>query len=169
MRLDKFNNPIFSETDVFNILYKGNTSVLSQLLVDINTELVNLANIAEIQFKDLPNYENYLSTSEFDNSCQQQWFIPDFYKTFDIKTFCLDKCNSVNEQSRVIEELTEFNRLGMEKLLQWCKYFVDVCTENNILWGVGRGSSCASYVLYLIGIHRINSIKYNLDWKEFLR
>ena len=35
--------------------------------------------------------------------------------------------------------------------------------------GVGRGSSVASYILYLIGVHRIDSIKYNLDWKEFLR
>ena len=57
----------------------------------------------------------------------------------------------------------------MIDLLRWCKYFVDTCTNNDILWGVGRGSSVASYILYLIGVHRINSIKYNLDWKEFLR
>ena len=42
-------------------------------------------------------------------------------------------------------------------------------SENDIVWGVGRGSSVASYVLYLIGVHRIDSIKYNLDWREFLR
>jgi DNA polymerase III alpha subunit len=37
------------------------------------------------------------------------------------------------------------------------------------VWGVGRGSSVASYVLFLIGVHRIDSMKYNLDYKEFLR
>jgi len=41
--------------------------------------------------------------------------------------------------------------------------------ENGIVWGVGRGASVASYVLYLIGVHRINSIQYGLDWREFLR
>jgi len=49
------------------------------------------------------------------------------------------------------------------------KYFVDTMQANNVVWGVGRGSSVASYVLYLIGVHKIDSIKYNLDWQEFLR
>jgi DNA polymerase III alpha subunit len=41
--------------------------------------------------------------------------------------------------------------------------------KNKIVWGVGRGSSVASYVLFLIGIHKVNSLKYNLDIKEFLK
>jgi DNA polymerase III alpha subunit len=57
----------------------------------------------------------------------------------------------------------------MINLLRWMKYFVDTCTEYDIVWGVGRGSSVASYVLYLIGVHSIDPIKYNLDWQEFLR
>lgn len=54
-------------------------------------------------------------------------------------------------------------------LLRYMIYLVDYMRENKIVWGVGRGSSVASYVLYLIGIHKINSIHYDLDWKEFLR
>jgi DNA polymerase III alpha subunit len=57
----------------------------------------------------------------------------------------------------------------MLDLLRWLKYFVDTAKQRNIIWGVGRGSSVASYVLYLIGVHKIDSIKYKLDWKEFLR
>jgi DNA polymerase III alpha subunit len=41
--------------------------------------------------------------------------------------------------------------------------------KHNIVWGVGRGSSVASYVLYLIGVHKINSMYYDLDIEEFLR
>jgi DNA polymerase III alpha subunit len=48
-------------------------------------------------------------------------------------------------------------------------YLVDFMRENKIVWGVGRGSSVASYVLYLIGVHKIDSIQYDLDWTEFLR
>ena len=41
--------------------------------------------------------------------------------------------------------------------------------QNHIIWGVGRGSSVASYVLYKLGVHRIDSLYYNLDIGEFLR
>jgi DNA polymerase III alpha subunit len=44
-----------------------------------------------------------------------------------------------------------------------------VMTENHVIWGVGRGSSVASYVLYLLGVHRIDSMFYDLDVSEFLR
>jgi DNA polymerase-3 subunit alpha len=57
----------------------------------------------------------------------------------------------------------------MLDLLRWLKYFVDTARSNNIVWGVGRGSSVSSYVLFLIGVHKIDPIKYNLDWREFLR
>jgi len=48
-------------------------------------------------------------------------------------------------------------------------YIVDMMRKNNLVWGVGRGSSVASYVLYLIGIHKIDSLKYNLNIEEFLK
>jgi DNA polymerase III alpha subunit len=49
------------------------------------------------------------------------------------------------------------------------KYLVDTLRKNNVVWGVGRGSSVASYILYLIGVHKVDSIKYNLDINEFLK
>ena len=67
------------------------------------------------------------------------------------------------------EELAEFKKRNMYPLLQFLVYLVDFMRENNIVWGVGRGSSVASYVLYAIGIHKINPIQYGLDWREFLR
>jgi len=57
----------------------------------------------------------------------------------------------------------------MLPMLQFLVYMVDQLKHNNILWGVGRGSSVSSYILYLIGVHKIDSVKYNLDYKEFLR
>ena len=57
----------------------------------------------------------------------------------------------------------------MYPVLRFLVYFTDTLRDKNIVWGVGRGSSVASYVLYLIGVHRINSIRYNLDITEFLK
>jgi len=41
--------------------------------------------------------------------------------------------------------------------------------NNHVIWGVGRGSSVASYVLYKLGVHRIDSLFYDLSVDEFLR
>ena len=57
----------------------------------------------------------------------------------------------------------------MIELLHFMKYLVDTLRKNNVVWGVGRGSSVASYILYLIGVHKVDSIKYNLDINEFLK
>jgi len=54
-------------------------------------------------------------------------------------------------------------------LLKFLRYMVQVMRDNNIVWGVGRGSSVASYVLYLIGVHKIDSLYYDLDVTDFLR
>jgi DNA polymerase III alpha subunit len=80
-----------------------------------------------------------------------------------------EQCTTEKERARVDEELLLFIQHGMFDLLFYLKYLVDTMRENKIVWGVGRGSSVASYVLYLIGVHRIDSIKYDLDIKEFLK
>ena len=73
------------------------------------------------------------------------------------------------EYSRICDEFEEFKKRDMLSLLKYMIYLVDFMKENSIVWGVGRGSSVASYILYLIGVHRINSIQFDLDWREFLR
>ena len=86
----------------------------------------------------------------------------------DIEGFLVNACPKQNYQ-RLIEELQEFRARNMLPLLRTLKYVVDTLRKHNIVWGVGRGSSVASYVLYLLGVHKIDSIKYGLDWQEFLR
>jgi DNA polymerase III alpha subunit len=96
------------------------------------------------------------------------WFIPDEYKDMDIENFLIDQCPTENHE-RLILELTLFRKYDMIIVLKAIKYLVDIMRSNNILWGVGRGSSVASYALYLIGIHKIDPIKYNLSINEFFK
>jgi DNA polymerase III alpha subunit len=106
----------------------------------------------------------------FDGVCQSEWFMPDEYKALDVVAHLYSLCEGDDEHfHRVNEELAEFQRREMFDLLRYMIYLVDFMRENDIVWGVGRGSSVASYVLYLIGVHRIDSVKYDLDWREFLR
>jgi len=62
-----------------------------------------------------------------------------------------------------------YKKYNMLDVLKFLKYLVDFMQQENLVFGVGRGSSVASYVLFLLGVHRIDSIKYNLDITEFLK
>ena len=81
----------------------------------------------------------------------------------------LGLCSTQQELQRCGQELLLFQERNLFDLLKYLKYLVDVMRDNNIIWGVGRGSSVSSYVLYLLGVHKINSMYYDLDPLEFLR
>lgn len=98
------------------------------------------------------------------------WNMPDDYRSLDIENHIADRHNLTKEQwSRVDLELNEFKQRKLTDLLRFLVYFIDTVRTNNVIYGVGRGSSIASYVLYLLKVHRIDSFKYNLDIKEFLK
>ena len=146
---------------------------INNIFVDLSDEELEKFNKSAEQF-GTPKLNKYypldLSKEEFDNALQNDWLMPEEYKTLDIEKWIIDQCPPWDpESTRVKEELIAFKERNMLNLLRWIKYFVDTCRANNVVWGVGRGSSVASYVLYLIGVHKIDSIKYNLDWREFLR
>jgi DNA polymerase III alpha subunit len=81
----------------------------------------------------------------------------------------LDQCTNEAELQRAGEELILFQERNMFVLLQYLKYLVDTMRKHNIVWGVGRGSSVASFVLFLLGVHRINSLYYDLSIDEFIK
>ena len=99
---------------------------------------------------------------------KNNWFIPNEYKQLDIEEFLVTQCPEQN-YTRLIEELALFKQNNMIPVLKTMKYVVDTLHKNNIVWGVGRGSSVSSYVLYLIGIHKIDSVKYALPIDEFFK
>jgi DNA polymerase III alpha subunit len=127
-------------------------------------ELENVPNLV----KELTENIN-VSVEDFDQILRSQWFMPDEYKTFDIAKFVLDQCTHEEELQRAGKELLMYEKRGLFTLLQYMKYLVDLMRKNNIVWGVGRGSSVSSFVLFLIGIHRINSLHYDLNIEEFLK
>ena len=169
MRLDKYSNPIFNEQDLFDALYKGHQfSVGNTMLVERTEAIKELE--TQIGFKFLDPYETHFEVRDYDAACQSNWNMPDEYKNLDIEAWIWEQTPPWDPQhTRVTEELAAFKERNMIDLLRWLKYFVDTCEKEGVVWGIGRGSSVASYVLYLIGVHNIDSIKYNLDWQEFLR
>jgi len=111
------------------------------------------------------------SPFELDSSTEDiTWNMPEEYKTLDVRKHIESNYTLNNKQlARVDLELNEFKQRNLTDLLRFLVYFIDTVRKNNIVYGVGRGSSIASYVLYLLKVHRIDSLKYNLDIKEFLK
>jgi len=97
-----------------------------------------------------------------------RWFIPDDYYP-NLTEMLYGMCETEDQRNRVSQELELYIKHGMYDILHVMKYIVDTLRANNIIWGVGRGSSVASYVLFLIGVHKIDSIKYNLPIEEFFK
>jgi len=171
MKTDELGIPRFTNRDLIDMIYSGQSDKIHVVLCNPNDEIEKFNSAMEAQ--GLSPLQKYIpldvDQKTFDGVCQSEWFMPDEYKNMNISDYIYGLCKTTEERVRVNEEFNEYYRRGMTDLLRYMVYLVDFMRENNIVWGVGRGSSVASYVLYLIGVHRIDSIKYNLDWREFLR
>lgn len=170
MNYDKLGIAYATTDELCELLYENPELDISNIFVE-DPDKYN-SSVKEF-YADLPVLKLYnFSTADiarFDLVSQSNWFMPDEYKNFDIAQWVLDQCLTQQELQRVGEELLLYNERDLFPLLKQLKYIIDTWRANNITWGVGRGSSVASYVLYLIGVHRINSIYYDLDIQEFLR
>jgi DNA polymerase III alpha subunit len=133
-----------------------------KLEIDPSLEIENVPELIEHTLAQV-------SVADFDEEMRSKWHMPAKYRELDIAKWLLEQCKHEEEIQRVGEELLLYQKRGQFQLLQYMKYLVDLMREHNIVWGVGRGSSVSSFVLFLIGIHRINSIYYGLDVEEFLK
>ncbi len=133
--------------------------------------------VLEHSISNDPNLSQYLDTLDNERLNypipktiidKDNWLIPHEYKNMDIEEFLISKCPKEN-YDRLIKELDLYHKNNMIPVLKTIKYIVDTLRKNNIVWGVGRGSSVASYVLFLLGVHKIDSVKYNLPIDEFFK
>jgi hypothetical protein len=167
---NKFGEMIFGEKDLCDLIMQGHElSALNGMIVDKTVDLGSMPDFLD-PTPDLQQ-QKFHSVSVPDWHAQQQsnWHMPDEYKCLDIAEHVLSLCINEAELQRCGAELLLFQERNLFDLLKYLKYLVDVMTTNHIIWGVGRGSSVASYVLYKLNVHRIDSMYYNLDIQEFLR
>ena len=103
------------------------------------------------------------------------WNIPKHYNDLNLDDYLLKLVNKIEHDSlydkrveRLSTEIFLFKELKLEEVLRTLIFVIDVMTEKNVVWGVGRGSSCSSYLLYLMGLHEIDVVKYEIDITDFL-
>lgn len=143
------------------------------------------ADITYIQLQDMDSTER----DRFNMSCQrfgidahmvertvnhdhnhELWRYDDVYDKINLLDYFLERCPPEPARiERVKYEVQLYEEFHMTKLLRCMIWLVDYMQENSIFWGLGRGSSVSSYLLYLIELHMVDSVLYELDVKEFLK
>jgi len=168
MKLNNNHQMVLTEQDVIKS-WLSEIRIIKAQFEDI--EPINIYN----DWCSVYDMDDKIGASKADNSdnfvekCLDNWNMPEEYHNYDIRAHLEDLCNTSIELTRVRYELELYNDRGLMIVLNFLRYLEQVCDDNNIVLGVGRGSSVSSYCLYLLGIHRIDSIKYELDIKEFLK
>ena len=165
---DNVGRVILTTDGLIDLLFEGQS--IDGLIVEENEETIKYNKFNEEGTLVLHTNElKQESIDDYDLNHTQIWDTPTKYREIQIEDWLLSKCFTDIQLDRFIEELHIFEEHDLFSFLKHLIVLVDNFRKNKIVWGIGRGSSVSSYVLYLIGIHRVDSIKYNLDIKEFLR
>ena len=170
MKYDQYGQTYTTSNELCDLLYKNPTLDISLFQVEDSIEYNRSVADLHAELDLLDSYHSISQTvEEFDRVLQRNWRMPKEYKELDIAAYVLGLCKEEHELQRVGEELILYQERDLFDLLRYLKYLIDTLRKNNIVWGVGRGSSVASYVLFLIGVHKIDSLYYNLNIDEFLK
>jgi hypothetical protein len=158
---------VCSDQAIEQLIYRGHN--LEGIIADnsIDVRLFNQINrLFDMPYNSIKIYD---LSEDLPIKWFSDWFTPEPYSNLDIEVWLINKCKTSDEQLRCVEELVLYQERNMYPILKYLLYMVEMFRKNKVLWGVGRGSSVSSFVLYLIGINRINPMLFNLDIKEFLR
>lgn len=149
-----YNNIVYESEGVIELLNKFGY-VPSGILYDFDDPDIQEYN---------PEQGDFIIVEDMRNN----WLIPDEYLELDIKSYILDKCENEIEVKRAEYELELFEKIGQLNILKLAKYLVDTMYDNDVIWGIGRGSSVACFCLYLIGLNLVNPIEFDIPFSEFI-
>lgn len=170
MKYDEYGQGYTNSKELCDLLYAKPDLNINLFQVEDPFEFNASVDALHAEINKLGLYTSKrMPLDKYDAALQSQWRMPDEYKELDIAEYILSLCREEYELQRVGQELLLYQERNLFNLLRYLKYLVDTLRKNNLVWGVGRGSSVASYVLFLLGVHKIDSIFYSLDIDEFLK
>ena len=168
-KINDHGDVLFSEQDAIDLIYTNPDFDISKLFFEEPGKYNDIVKQLGIDLPILNTAPVRENVKEFDRKNTDNWHMPEKYYQINVLQWLLERCQTDAEKQRVQIEYDLFEKKGFIRVLQFLIYFVDTLRANNIVWGVGRGSSVASFCLFLIGVHKINPMLYNLDHREFLR
>ncbi len=107
---------------------------------------------------------------------QATWLIPEAYKYLDVEKYLESLSERIERDelyqkriSRLILEIQLFKKNNLDNVVRTLVYVIDTFEQKQLVWGVGRGSSCSSYILYLMGLHEVDPVKYDISIYDFIK
>lgn len=164
-RFDENGNCFLSAEAVVELMYQGKRPEDYNFIVDPKDDDIIKYNRTSYKTKITNDRYNPVNIEERRN----EWFYPDEYNRLNLTEFFVKLCKTDDEKVRAEEEIKMFLTKGFEKFLRFCIYLAVVLKTNDIVHGVGRGSSCACFLLYLLGVNKVNPLDYGLQIEEFLK
>jgi hypothetical protein len=164
------------------LFYDGTCQVSSDKIVDLLIQGVPIERIAAFECDDdVLEYNRLADVSikcgevDIDFSPDFSWKIPSRFFNLEISTTLHNLLSETFEyvanfqkyQERLEIELQEIKIRNLDSLVKTLMYVIDYFKSNDVVYGVGRGSSCASLIMFLIGVHCIDPVKYDISHLEF--
>ena len=123
MQIDSLGLPKYGTDDLMDLIYKGKLDTLFKVYTEDNedTKQFNHAVKDTGTGQALKFYEKMdISLEDFDSLLQNEWFMPNSYKQFDMEKYLEQVCpdNDISKQ-RVKDELQAFRKMGFENLLKF--------------------------------------------------
>lgn len=135
---------------------------------------------------EIKSFNREVSDAEALKECSKEpinidltWILPQKYLTIDLwdhiisvfgerlKDLEYNDAELHEATCRIEAELLEVHARGMTEFMKTIIYVLDVFRAKNVIWGVGRGSSCASYILFILGLHVVDCVKFAVPMEEF--
>jgi DNA polymerase III alpha subunit len=156
------------------ILDNGLVVFTDQGLIQLARDGVSLNNLKAITSPEVEKF-NLFSEEQIDTnlvtdtSDWYKWNTPEPFCSIDVPAYLRALTSDAPYSERLEIELGHFETRNMFPLVRHVIYLIDYMKKNDMIWGVGRGSSSASLIFYLIGLHRIDPILYDIPLNEFIK
>jgi DNA polymerase III alpha subunit len=172
-----------TKLDGRTLWYDGVSEVAPKTLQHLLMQGVPLAKLAVtemtadvIKLNEVSDDQVGLKTSIPDNTLPPEWSLPSKYKYLSLDELYYSLAEKIEHDelyelrlARFVEELGLFEKFELHDILKALKYIVDTMVEKQVVWGVGRGSSCSSYMLYLLGLHEVDVVRYDIPVTDFIK
>jgi len=177
-----------TQLNTYTLWYDGKISIKSNQLTDFLLQYdIDVKNICVDNVdKDIQQYNKMvpvtqqIGTKHECDPINPMWTLPSEYTNMHVQAVVykaleeeLKRGNYTDEEmkqriERTKLELSLYRKNNMFDVLKVILYVINTFKQQNIVWGVGRGSSVSSYILYLLEVHDVDSIKYQLNIEDFI-
>jgi len=169
---DKFILPdgivVYKESELFRLIKQRIDLTIMNIEKTPETELFLSKSGKALNLTEVADYESTPSADSYN------WNLPEKYKNLELLDLCIERLVALNKDNekyfdRLYAEFEQILLKNMESFLKAIVFVTDIFRKHNIIFGLGRGSSCASLVLYLLDINKVDPVKYDISLTEFFK